>query len=136
MDTDVMELAARELARVAAPFGVNLHATVRDSRYVSVAFRTLRDAETLLAFVVPQDGPDSMYDRATGGCVSATSSFENGVSLSEEDVDRITQTAWLWDIHPDITRRNVDWHVGAAVPTPDVIAMVAALSAASLYGAI
>ena len=134
MDTDVMELAARELAQAAEPFGVMLHATVRDSRYVSVAFRTMRDAETLLAFVVPQDGPGSMYDRATGGCVSATASFESGHSLNEEDVDRLTRTAWLWDIHPDITRRNVDWHVGAAVPTSDVIAMVAALSAASLDG--
>lgn len=136
MDTDVMELAARELAQAAEPFGVMLHATVRDSRYVSVAFRTMRDAETLLAFVVPQDGPGSMYDRATGGCVSATSSFEKGVSLDEEEVDRITRTAWLWDIHPDITRRNVDWHVGAAVPTTDVIAMVAALSAARMDGTI
>lgn len=136
MDTEVMELAARELAQAAAPFGVMLHATVRDSRYVSVSFRTLRDAETLLSFAVPQDGPGSMYDRATGGCVSATASFEAGVSLDEDDVDRLTRTAWLWDIHPDITRRNVDWHVGAAVPTTDVIAMVAALSAARLDGTI
>lgn len=134
MDTTTTSLAAAELTLAGSALGADLLAVARDDRYVTVTFGDLRDAEVLMAVAVPEDGPGSMYDRSTGGCKTVTEAHLAGQPVTAEEADALVAAAWLWDVHPNATARRMDWHVAVAIPVNDVIAIVAALAAASLDG--
>jgi hypothetical protein len=110
--------------------GNRLTGSGKDIR-VEMAFVSMRDAETMLTLAVPSDmRPGTVYDRASAGCVSLNEMIDHGVEPDTEDLARIQQVSWQWNVHPDIVARHVDWHVSVSVPHKDAATVAAALNAA------
>lgn len=129
-------LAADELAQAAGHHGIELAAFGRDDGQVSVSFRDLRDAETLVSLGVEEAGPGTAYDRATGGCVTITTAADAGGELTDEQMDAVFSSGWVWDAHPDMVGRRMGWHVSVTMSDQDANAVTANLNTLRNGGAL
>lgn len=125
-------LAAEELGHALSMRGINFRTCFGDpDGLVSLSFNGMRDTETLLALAVPgPTGPGTLYDRATGGCVSLAALAESkGEDASEDEVESILDAGWAWLIHPDMRSHVVGWHITVVMPTADANTVTARLNA-------
>lgn len=129
-------LAADELAQAAGHHGIELMASGHDDGQVSISFRDLRDAETLMSLGVEEAGPDTLYDRATGGCATIMATAEAGGELTDEQMDAVISSGWVWDVHPNTVVRRVGWHVSVTMSDQDANAVTANLNTLRNGGAL
>lgn len=129
-------LAADELAQAAGHHGIGLTAFGHDDGHVSVSFHDLRDAETLMSLGVEEAGPGTVYDRATGGCATVMATADAGGDLTDEQMDAVISSGWVWDVHPNMVGRRMGWHVSATMSDQDANTVTANLNTLRNGGAL
>lgn len=128
-------LAAEELAQAAGHHGIELTASGHDGR-VSVSFHDLRDAETLVSLGLEEAGPGTVYDRATGSCVTIMTKLDAGDELTDEQMDAVFSSSWVWGVHPHMVGRRMGWHVSVMMSDQDANAVTANLNTLRNGGAL
>ncbi len=131
-------LAAEELSIALATRGIGWNSCYadedQDDTYcVSLSLSGIRAAETLLALAVPgHSGPGSLYDRATGSCLTITQmAGDAGTSdrVQADNVRNAINAGWVWMIHPDMQGHTPGWHVSVTIPVADANTVTARLNA-------
>lgn len=136
-------IAAEELSDALASHGVRLiHASV-DEGAVDLAFKGISEAAQMLSLVFdgPQ-GPESLYDRATGSCVRLgylAEKYGEG-DVPEDKVVEAVDDGWVWMIHPAMQGSQAGWQVGwhttVTIPAADAMAVTALLNQKRNGGAV
>jgi hypothetical protein len=110
-------ISAEELSRALDMHGIQTHNVGADEDGVTVALAGLRAAETLLTLVLDGPaGPGTLYDRATGSCVTLSNLDDDA---TDGGVARAFDAGWTWMIHPTMDGRVVGWHVHLTLPAAD-----------------
>lgn len=139
-DGSLGDLAAEELAAALKAHGIFVHPVFADEDGVNVALGGLRDAETLLALTIAEDGPGTLYDRATSSCVTLTKLSKDadatGVEPHEWEVAAAFRAGWKWLIHPEMSGRVVGWHITVCIPPDDAMALASRLNEIRNGGAV
>jgi hypothetical protein len=136
-DEYLANLAAEELSAALDRHRIMFHNVAGDEDgTVSVAFVDLRDAEAMMTLAIEQAGPGTVYDRATGSCVSLTALAATGGEVPDEQVAACITAGWNWMVHPHMRGRRMGWHVSVDIPTADANAMTAALNTQAHGGAV
>lgn len=102
-----------------------------DDGDVSIQFKSIFHAEVMMvsAFRGP-DGPGSLYDRATGSCVTLSAlQVDEDAEVPEADIGAAFEAGWTWMIHPDMKPGHVGWHVGLTIPAADAMQVAALVNA-------
>lgn len=119
-------ISAEELARALDLNGIRAHNVGADEDGVTVHLAGIRDAEALMTLTqesTQQTG--TMYDRATGSCLSLSALDDNA---PHGDVANVIDAGWVWVIHPHMSGRVTGWHVSVTFPVSDADQMTARLN--------
>lgn len=118
-------VVAEELQRALGQHGIHVHDVEGDEDGVHASFADLRHAETMLALAVEgADGPGSLYDRVSTGCVTMADLPE----ADEAVIAHVLDTSWTWMVHPAMSGRFVGWHVSVTMPSADANTVTARLN--------
>lgn len=121
-------ISAEELGIALRLHGVRALNVGTDEDGVSVAFVSLRDAETLLTLATDgTGGPGSLYDRVSSSCVTLSAMADSG-EPTQDQVGAALDGGWVWMVHPDMSGRRVGWHVTATMPSDDANQLTATLN--------
>lgn len=124
-------IAADELRRALDANGINYFAVALDSDGdVNIAFQFIADAETMVSLGVPAvHEKGTLYDRATGSCITLGELAASGTEPSEAAIRAAMKAGWTWTIHPYMQGRRMDWHASVDMPLADAYAVTANLNA-------
>jgi hypothetical protein len=131
---ELAQFTVEELSRVMDLLGINhMGCYLADDGDVSISFRDIRDAETMVSLGVTADArPGTMYDRATASCLTLSELGRGPESPSEGDVRDAIEAGWSWTIHPNMVGRRMDWHVSVDITPEDASQLAANLNAMRL----
>lgn len=126
-------IAADELDAAMGRAGISFRHCGPDEDGIGVSFGDLRDAETLLTLAVRgTDEASGIYDRATSGCLSlsllADAAAHGAPEPSDDVVNGIIDTGWVWMVHPHMNGRRMGWHVTVTMTPEDANAVTAELN--------
>ena len=119
-------ISADELRKALNVHGIRVHNVGADADGVTVSLADMASAEALLTLVL--DGPDrpgTVYDRATGSCVTLSQLSDDA---PEEQVTAAFDAGWVWMIHPVMDGMHVGWHIHLTLPVNDADYVTARLN--------
>lgn len=122
-------VAAEELASALESLGINhLGCYLASDGDVSIAFRDIRDAETMVSLGVPSDhASGTLYDRASASCITLSELGAAG-DPSDDAVIAAMNAGWSWTVHPYMIGRRMDWHVSVDMSASDASQLTANLN--------
>lgn len=127
-------IAASELDLAMTSLGiVTLHVGADEDGDVWISFAEIDDATTLVTLGLEAGELGSVYDRATGSCLSMSDLGENA---TEEAFTQARIVGWKWVVHPHLSVRRVAWHVRVCIPSADANQLTANLNALRNGGAL
>lgn len=120
-------IAAEELGKALVRAGVNIVQTACDGDGdIHIYFASLKDAEAMMVLALREDGPGTLYDRASDNCVSLMALPEDA---PPETVDKLMHDGgWTWNIHPHMRGRRMNWHLKVYMTTSDANELTALLN--------
>ena len=128
----VAMITAEELSAALTATGIDVIDCFGDEDGVSVAFPNVASAEAFMTLTVRHsDTPGSLYDHATGSCVTLRHLAEQyDGEVPDAKLTAAFAAGWTWVMHPHMNGRVMGWHTTVTIPTLDANQVTATLNAA------
>lgn len=130
-DEDMAKVAAEELGTALRKQNIGSAEVTDDDDRVAIDFRSLAEAELMLLLLFRQPaGPNTMYDRATSGCVTVSALADRyGADAPAGALQAAFEAGWRWDVHPAMSDgRALGWHTSVTLSADDAMTAAALLN--------